>query len=104
MVIKSKAAETRESIMSCCTEQTVSLGTKKPDPSKHVNYAKGMVLGVDDFTQEFTYLSGRDEWLARELIGSGTVAGLAVKMEDDGAHGPRGRVKTGSAISPPGLL
>ena len=31
-----------------------------PDPSKHVNFTLGMVLGVDDFTQEFAYLSGRE--------------------------------------------
>ena len=41
-----------------------------------MNYAKGMVLGVDDFTQEFAYLSGRDQWLARELLGYGTTSGL----------------------------
>ena len=30
-----------------------------PDPSKHVNYTFGMLLGVDDFKQEFAYLAGR---------------------------------------------
>ena len=54
------------------------VATKPSDPTKHVNYVKGMVLGVDDFTQEFEYLSGRDQWLARDLIGYGTVAGLKV--------------------------
>ena len=32
-----------------------------PDPSKHVNYTFGMLLGVDDFKQEFAYLIGRDQ-------------------------------------------
>ena len=27
------------------------------DPTKHVKYTLGMVLGVDDFDQEFAYLS-----------------------------------------------
>ena len=39
-----------------------------PNPAKHVNFNVGMVLGVDDFTQEFAYLSGRDQWLARDQI------------------------------------
>jgi len=36
----------------------------RPDPGKHVNYTYGMVLGVDDFTQEFAYLSAHDRQLA----------------------------------------
>jgi len=35
-------------------------GRRRADPSKHVNYTFGMLLGVDDFKQEFAYLSGRD--------------------------------------------
>jgi hypothetical protein len=89
--------------MGCCSEQTVSLGSTNRDPFKHVNYAKGMVLGVDDLTQEFAYLSGRSEWLVRDAIGFGTVAGLAVKAEEDGANGPRVRVTSGSAMSPRGM-
>jgi hypothetical protein len=50
------------------------------DPSKHVSYALGMVLGVADFEQEFAYHSGRDTWLARDLVGSGTVRGLDVSL------------------------
>ena len=55
------------------------------DPSKHVNYTFGMVLGVDDFNQEFAWLSERDRWLARDLLGYGTVWGLAVSTEPDPA-------------------
>jgi len=90
--------------MTCCSEQTASLAKKSPGASQHVNYAKGMVLGVDDFTQEFAYLSGRAEWMARDLIGYGTSAGLVVAIEDGGAQGPRIRVTSGSAVSPRGTM
>lgn len=73
------------------------------DPTKRVNYVLGMVLGVDDFTQEFAYLSERDRWLARELLGYGTVWGLAVTQEL-GARGPELRVSPGVAVSPRGNL
>ena len=44
-----------------------------PDPTKHVNYTLGMILGVDEFTQEFAYLSERDRWAVRDLAGYGTL-------------------------------
>ena len=81
----------------------VSPAVATPDPSKHVNYTLGMVLGVDDFTQEFAYLSGRDQWLARDLIGYGTVSGLKVRCEED-EKGPRVLVEPGVALSPRGQL
>jgi hypothetical protein len=74
-----------------------------PDPGKHVNFTHGMVLGVDDFTQEFAYLSGRDQWLARDAIGYGTLSGLKVKIEND-EKGPRVLVTPGVALSPRGQL
>jgi hypothetical protein len=74
-----------------------------PDPSKHVNYTQGMVLGVDDFTQEFAYLDNRDQWLAREAIGYGTITGLHVDSHlKDGSH--EISVSPGVAISPRGQL
>jgi len=73
------------------------------DPTKHVNYSLGMVLGVDDFTQEFAYLAGRDQWMARELFGYGTLRGLLVRVETD-AQGPRVIVTPGVALSPRGQL
>lgn len=73
------------------------------DPTKHVNYNLGMVLGVDDLNQEFAYLSGRDHWLARDLLGYGTVSGLRVFTEND-AKGPRVAVAPGAALSPCGQL
>ena len=81
----------------------VSPAVAVPDPGKHVNYTYGMVLGVDDFTQEFAYLSGRDQWLARDAIGYGTLSGLKVKIEND-EKGPRVLVKPGVALSPRGQL
>src|SRR3972149_6112981 len=83
--------------------QTI-LPAKVPDLTKHVNYTLGMVLGVDDFTQEFAYLSGRDQWLARDLIGYGTVCGLRVTVEDGGERGPRVLVEPGVPLSPLGQL
>jgi hypothetical protein len=72
------------------------------DPSKHVNFSLGMVLGVDDFNQEFFYLSNRDQWLARDLIGYGTVCGLDVSVEDEADKGPSVRVDSGAALNPRG--
>lgn len=88
--------------MGCCNEPVSTLMGTTPDATQHVNYARGMVLGVDDFTQEFAYLSGRDRWLARDAIGYGTLSGLKVFVEHDGAEGPRVHVTAGSALVPSG--
>ena len=74
------------------------------DPHKYVNYTLGMLLGVDDFTQEHAYLSGHDQWLTRELLGYGTASGLHVTSDVDGGKGPRVLVDPGVAISPRGQL
>lgn len=76
---------------------------KAPDPTKHVNYTLGMVLGVDDFNQEFAWLSGRTRWLARDAIGYGTLCGLQVTT-DTAAKGPRIMVSSGTALTPRGQL
>lgn len=84
---------------------TFTAVTPKPsaaDPFKHVNYTLGMVLGVDDFTQEFAYLDGHDHWMARDAIGYGTVAGLAVSLKTDAPC--EARVSPGAAITPRGQL
>jgi len=73
-----------------------------PDPAKHVRFTDGMILGVDDFTQEFAYLSNRNRWMVRDLIGYGTVSGLRVWLEDDGSKGPRVVVEPGVAVTPRG--
>ncbi len=90
--------------MGCCNEPAIALTGSASDPARHVNYAKGMVLGVYDFTQEFAYLAGRDQWLARDAIGYGTLSGLGVHVEQGGADGPRLRVAPGSALAVSGKL
>ncbi|MEO8380056.1 MAG: hypothetical protein ABI779_10375 [Acidobacteriota bacterium] len=81
-----------------------SLEAKAFDATKHVNYSLGMVLGVDDFNQEFAYLSGRDRWLARDAIGYGTLSGLNLKVDTVASKGPRLTVTSGSALTPRGFL
>ncbi len=91
--------------MACCNATTAtvpSIGT--PDPGQHVNFVKGMVLGVADYVQEHAYLAGRSEWMARDLIGYGTASGLAVRTEDDGTNGPRIHISAGSAVAPSGKM
>ena len=90
--------------MSCFSSATNITSTAAPDPAKHVNYNLGMVLGVDDFTQEFAYLSGRDQWMMRDLIGYGTARGLKVITEGDSVKGPRVVVEPGVAVSPGGQM
>ncbi len=88
--------------MGCCSPFSASVGSSNADASRHVNFTNGMILGADDYTQEFAYHAARDQWLAREALGYGTLAGLAVDVEADGANGPRLRVSPGSALAPGG--
>jgi hypothetical protein len=74
-----------------------------PDPTRHVNYTQGMVLGVADFQQEFTYHAGHLRWLARDLLGYGTVRGLRVSITAPAAV-PEVVVSEGVAVSPRGQL
>lgn len=90
--------------MGCCNEPVTTLTGLPADPTQHVNYERGMVLGVDDFKQEFAYLSGRDQWLAREALGYGTLSGLRVRFEDAGSDGPRLHVSAGTALTPGGRM
>ena len=73
-----------------------------PDPSKHVDYQLGMVLGVDDFVQEFSYSSGRDKRIVRDLIGYGVVSGLRVTVDVSTAGGPQVQVAPGELVTPSG--
>jgi hypothetical protein len=76
-----------------------------PDPSKHVNYQLGMVLGVDDFQAEFTYLSDRMRRIVRDLIGYGVVSGLHVTIGTEiDERGPRLQVSPGGLVTPSGQL
>ena len=79
------------------------LDVKVPDPCKHVNYTLGMVLGVDDFNQEFAYTHAKLHLLARDALGYGTLTGLRV-TQDGTAKGPRITVTAGAALLPPGQL
>ncbi len=89
--------------MSSCFAPCSAPPQAAPDPSKHVNYTLGMVLGVDDFVQEFAYQSGRDKFLARDLFGYGTVSGL--KVTQDVANGKtRVLVTAGVAVDPQGEI
>jgi hypothetical protein len=79
------------------------LDVKVPDPCKHVNYTLGMVLGVEDFNQDFGYTRAKLQLLAREAIGYGTLTGLRVGSDTTG-KGPRVTVTSGAALLPPGQL
>ncbi|HKJ92857.1 MAG TPA: hypothetical protein VJ957_06800 [Longimicrobiales bacterium] len=72
-----------------------------PDPSKRVNYSFGLVLGVDEFVQEQTYLLAKHRLHNRALHGYGTVWGLKVDVPDD-VDPPEVRVAPGLALSPAG--
>ncbi len=80
------------------------------DPTKRVNYTNGMILGVDDFVQEATYMLARDRWLAREALGYGTLSGLRVSYDPDALRdadnkrGPQIAVGPGVALTPSGYL
>lgn len=74
------------------------------DPTKHVNYSVGMVLGVDDFNQEFTYLAARDQRALCTACGYGVFWGLRVTVDDIGGRGPRVQVSPGAAGTPSGRL
>jgi hypothetical protein len=84
--------------------QTAPIAGLPPDPFKHVKYTQGMVLGADDFQQEFAFLNGRDQWHMRGVIGYGTICGLRVTVESAGSAGPQVVVAPGTAINPRGQL
>jgi hypothetical protein len=90
--------------MGCCSPFSAVTTRPTADPGRHVNFTTGMVLGVDDYHQEFVYHSARDKWIVRDFLGYGTLSGLAVTLEDGGAEGPRVRVTAGSAAAPSGQL
>ena len=90
--------------MGCCSPFSAVATTAAADPHRHVNFTAGMVLGVDDYRQEFAYHSARDKWIVRDFLGYGTLSGLAVTVENDGTNGPRIRVTPGAAAAPSGQL
>src|SRR5262245_5459732 len=66
------------------TTPCVSLTTGTLSADQRVNYAYGMVLGLDEFLQEQLYLLSKDRLHDRALHGYGTVSGLAVSVEPVG--------------------
>lgn len=77
----------------------VSLATGTLSPDLRVNYAYGMVLGLDEFLQEQLHNLSKDYLHERALHGYGTVSGLAVSTEAvTGAKDFRISVTQGIAI------
>jgi hypothetical protein len=74
---------------------------RRRDARKRVNHVTGLVLGVDEFVQEQTYLRERDHLAARSLHGYGTVAGLGVRLDHAVGHLC---VAAGLAVDPAGHL
>lgn len=89
--------------MSCCGTFSPVGTSPASNPSHHVHFSTGMVLGVDDYAQEFAYHNARDKWIVREFGGYGTISGLAVSVEA-GTEGPEIKVTAGSAATPGGDL
>jgi hypothetical protein len=89
--------------MGCCSPFSAVSTAAATDPGRHVNFTSGMVLGVDDYRQEFAYHSARDQWIVREFLGYGTLSGLAVSVEAT-PEGARVRVTPGAAAAPSGQL
>lgn len=86
------------------TTFTPELPTTRPmDPTKRVKYTAGLVLGVDEFTQEQTYHVARDRLHNRLLHGYGTVSGLKVSQRATG-QGPELVVSPGAAVDPRGQI
>ncbi|HVF41422.1 MAG TPA: hypothetical protein VM936_00330 [Pyrinomonadaceae bacterium] len=90
--------------MDSFTTRVATPANSGADPTKRVNYTYGMVLGVDDFVQEQTYHAARGEWLARDLVGYGTVNGLAVSAGKTAQNETEVVVTAGAALSPRGQL
>ena len=70
-------------------------------PNKRVNYAFGMVLGVDDFQQEQAHFNWKHRLDNLLLHGSGTVSGLQVNVHRT-SDDVEIRVSPGYAVGPQG--
>ena len=90
------------------TTPCVSLTTGTLRPDERVNYAYGMVLGLDEFLTEQLYLLSKDWLHERALHGFGTVSGLAVsvsqvdtRLPGHGQHRHRGSTSGAARSSSP---
>lgn len=68
---------------------------------QRVNYAHGMLLGVEDFNAEQEYVRNRLKRRNRLLHGTGIASGLGVTVEHDSA-GSRITIAPGLALDPAG--
>jgi hypothetical protein len=75
---------------------SISAGTLSPD--QRVNYAYGMVLGLDEFLTEQQYFLNKDYLHERALHGYGTVYGLQVTVSPAGTSDFTIQVAPGMAI------
>lgn len=69
---------------------------------KRNSFAYGMVLGLEDFQQEFSYFYDRMKLLSRMLLGYGTVTGLEVSSSSEEETATGIVVNAGMAIDPEG--
>lgn len=91
--------------MSCFVKSTTPPNITPLDPNKHVNFSLGMVLGVDDLSQEFAYHDEHLHSQARDLLGYGTAAGLKISKENlESGGGWRVSVSPGSALNARGQM
>ncbi|MFZ1565189.1 hypothetical protein [Sphingorhabdus sp.] len=92
--------------MSCSCTFSPATVPASSDPSKHVNFSTGVVLGVEDYRQEFAYHSARDRWIVREIAGYGTLSGLSVSLDRDESDvlTDKLRISAGTAAAPSGQL
>jgi hypothetical protein len=80
-------------------EPCVSLTSGTLSPDERVNYAYGMVLGLDEFLQEQLHNLSKDYLHERALHGYGTVSGLHVAITPvTGAQDFQVSVATGIAV------
>ena len=87
---------------SAVAEPTRSQANDECGPGlQRVNYAVGMVLGVDDFNTEQEYVRERLKQHNRLLHGTGIASGLAVTVGQDAA-GSRIAIAPGLALDPSG--
>jgi hypothetical protein len=70
--------------MNGITKRCVSFAQGSRDPLQRVNYAFGLVLGVDEFVDEQRYFLEKEYQHNRALHGAGTVNGLQVTAGENG--------------------
>jgi hypothetical protein len=99
------AGELSRTVIERAQALTASTASRESDECgaglQRVNYASGMLLGVDEFRAEQNYVCNRLKRRNRLLHGAGIVAGLGVTVEHD-PHGSRITIEPGLAFDPMG--